>query len=47
MKAFVKEITYYLPSDTLTNSDLAELFPVWSAEKIASKIGVSERHIAA
>lgn len=46
MKAFINSIEYYLPSDTLTNADLVELFPVWSAEKIASKIGVSVRHIA-
>jgi len=47
MAAYIKYISYYLPSRRLSNYELARLFPKWSAEKIASKIGVSVRHIAA
>lgn len=47
MKAFIKDIAYYLPEKVLTNEQLAEEFPEWSTEKIASKVGISERHIAA
>lgn len=46
MKAFIKAISYYLPENILTNEDLAAQFPEWSVEKIVSKIGISERHIA-
>ncbi len=46
MSAFIKAISYYLPSETLSNSQLASEFPEWSAEKIASKVGISVRHIA-
>lgn len=47
MGAFIKEISYYLPEKVITNQDLVKDFPEWSAEKVAAKIGVSERHIAA
>lgn len=47
MKAFIKAISYYLPEKILTNDELVEMFPEWSVEKIASKIGVFERHISA
>jgi 3-oxoacyl-[acyl-carrier-protein] synthase-3 len=46
-KAYIKAISYYLPEKVVTNNDLEAEFPEWSAEKVASKIGVSERHIAA
>lgn len=47
MDAFIKCVSYYLPSKILTNEDLAREFPEWSVEKIASKLGISQRHIAA
>jgi 3-oxoacyl-[acyl-carrier-protein] synthase-3 len=47
MKAFIKAISYYLPSRILSNKDLVKEFPEWSVDKIAGKIGVSERHISA
>lgn len=47
MKAFIKGISYYLPEKIQTNEDLVKEFPEWTVEKVASKIGVSERHIAA
>src|SRR5665647_684105 len=47
MKAYIKSISYYLPEEVLTNEKLVELFPEWTVDKIASKIGVTSRHIAA
>ena len=47
MPAFIKAISYYLPEKIITNQDLVGEFPEWSVEKIAVKIGVSERHISA
>jgi 3-oxoacyl-[acyl-carrier-protein] synthase-3 len=47
MKAYIKAISYYLPSETLSNEDLVSEFPEWSVDKIAGKIGVSKRHISA
>lgn len=46
MKAFIKAISYYLPEKTITNQDLINDFPEWTVEKIAGKVGVSERHVA-
>ncbi len=46
-KAFVNHISYYLPENVLTNEDLHREFPEWSIEKIARKIGIEQRHIAA
>lgn len=46
MKAFIKAISYYLPSNIVTNDDLVKEFPEWTVDKVASKIGISERHIA-
>jgi len=45
MKAFIKAITYYLPESILSNEKLVEEFPEWTVEKIASKIGVTKRHV--
>jgi 3-oxoacyl-[acyl-carrier-protein] synthase III len=45
MKAFIKAISYYLPEKVLTNEELLKEFPEWTVDKVASKIGVSERHI--
>jgi 3-oxoacyl-[acyl-carrier-protein] synthase-3 len=47
MKAFIKAISYYLPQQELSNHDLSVLFPEWDVEKIANKIGIDTRHIAA
>ena len=47
MEAYIKAIAYYLPEKVVTNEQLVEEFPEWSVEKIAKKIGISERHIAA
>jgi 3-oxoacyl-[acyl-carrier-protein] synthase-3 len=45
MKAFVNSIAYYLPEKIISNDNLVEDFPEWTAEKVASKIGVKKRHI--
>lgn len=47
MKAFIKDIAYYIPEKVLTNEQIAEMFPEWSAEKVANKVGITERHISA
>lgn len=47
MPAFIKAISYYLPQKQLSNHELSALFPEWGVEKIAAKIGVETRHIAA
>ena len=47
MKAYIQDIAYYLPTSVLTNEQIAERFPEWSAEKVAGKVGITERHIAA
>lgn len=45
-KAFIKAISYYLPSQIVTNEELVKEFPEWSVEKVADKVGVNSRHIA-
>lgn len=47
MEAYIKAISYYLPEKFITNEQLVEEFPEWSVEKIAKKVGINERHIAA
>lgn len=43
--AYIKAISYYLPERILSNEDLVKDFPEWSVEKVASKIGIAERHV--
>ena len=45
--AFIKAISYYLPEKVVTNEDLVRQFPEWSVDKLAQKVGVDARHIAA
>ena len=47
MEAYIKAISYYLPENVVTNERLVEEFPEWSVDKIAKKVGINERHIAA
>ena len=44
---YIKGISYYLPEKNQTNEELVKDFPEWTVDKVASKIGISERHIAA
>lgn len=37
----------YVPQKALTNEELVKEFPEWTVEKVASKLGVDERHVAA
>ena len=46
-KAYIKAISYFLPEKVLTNEELVKEFPEWSVEKVADKVGVSSRHLAA
>lgn len=46
MKAYIKAISSYLPSSVIDNSTIADKFPEWSAEKVAKKLGINQRHIA-
>lgn len=46
-KSYLQYISYYLPEQTLTNEDLSQIFPEWSAEKILKKTGVQTRHVTA
>jgi 3-oxoacyl-[acyl-carrier-protein] synthase-3 len=45
--AYIKAIAYYLPDRVVTNEELIKEFPEWTVEKIAGKVGVSERHLSA
>lgn len=45
--AYIKAISYYLPERVITNEELVKDFPGWSIEKIAQKVGVNSRHVAA
>lgn len=47
MRGVVEAIEYYLPRKVVSTQDLADEFPEWSVEKIDSKTGIHERHIAA
>lgn len=45
--AYIKGIAYYLPEKVVNNNELIAEFPEWTVDKIAGKVGVSERHLAA
>ena len=44
---YIKGISYYLPERVMTNEELVKEFPEWSVDKIARKVGVDSRHLAA
>ena len=46
MYAKISALTEYLPVSVLSNSELSLDFPEWPVGKIASKTGISQRHIA-
>ena len=46
MKAFIKAIGFHLPEKVVTNEELVAEFPEWTVSKIATKVGVNQRHIA-
>lgn len=45
--AYIKAISYYLPEKVVTNEELVKEFPEWSVDKVAQKVGVDSRHLAA
>lgn len=45
--AYIKAISYYLPERVITNEELLKEFPEWSVDKVAAKVGVNSRHLAA
>ena len=45
--AYIKALSYYLPEKVVSNEELVKEFPEWSVEKVAQKVGVDSRHIAA
>ena len=45
--AYIKGISYYLPERVVTNEELLQEFPEWSVDKVAAKVGVNFRHLAA
>lgn len=45
--AFIKAISYYLPEKVMTNEELVKEFSEWSVDKVAQKVGVDSRHLAA
>lgn len=45
--AYIKAISYYLPERVVTNEELLKEFPEWSVDKVAAKVGVNSRHLAA
>ena len=45
--AYIKALSYYLPKKVMTNEELLKEYPEWSVEKVATKVGVDTRHIAA
>jgi len=46
-QAKIMDISSHLPVHTLSNEELATVFPDWPAEKILEKTGIHCRHIAA
>lgn len=45
--AFIKALSYFLPEKVVTNEELLKEFPEWSVDKVAQKVGVDSRHLAA
>ncbi|MDR0506978.1 MAG: ketoacyl-ACP synthase III [Dysgonamonadaceae bacterium] len=47
MQAYIRAISYYLPSKIISNDQIVREFPEWTVDKINNKIGIRERHVAA
>jgi len=46
-RAKVVDLAAFLPAQTLSNDELAALYPEWPADKILDKTGIRQRHVAA
>lgn len=44
-KAFIKDVSIFLPSKILNNEEFRQFNEKWTPDKIYSKIGVKSRHI--
>jgi 3-oxoacyl-[acyl-carrier-protein] synthase-3 len=44
-RAFIRAVEFYLPDATVTNDELVQRFPDWSAEKIEDKTGIRSRRV--
>lgn len=45
--ACIRGISYYLPERIVSNRELLQSFPEWDVDKVAKKVGVNSRHLAA
>lgn len=45
MKAYIKGLSYYLPSNSYSNEDINRDHPEWAIDKIMSKTGINNRYI--
>lgn len=45
--AYIKNISYILPQTILSNEEIVADFPEWTVDKIADKVGVHSRRVAA
>ena len=45
INAYINFISYYLPSKTLSNSDISLEHPEWSIDKISSKTGMQSSSV--
>ena len=45
--AYIKHISYFLPQKVLSNEEIVAQFPEWTVDKIADKVGVISRRVAA
>jgi 3-oxoacyl-[acyl-carrier-protein] synthase III len=46
-RAAITGLAYHLPSQSLSNDEIAVIYPDWTPERILEKTGIRERHIAA
>lgn len=46
-EAYLQAVDFYFPERCLTNDDLSQDHPEWSAEKIAKKTGIQRRYLSA
>jgi len=46
VKSYLKHISVYLPDKSVTNEDIAEMFPSWESSKIFEKVGIKNRYVA-
>ncbi|MDQ5928463.1 MAG: 3-oxoacyl-[acyl-carrier-protein] synthase [Bacteroidota bacterium] len=46
MNAYIKAIASYLPERLVDNNSIVDAFPDWSSDKVVTKLGIKQRHIA-